>query len=168
MALPKATNHATKTSAYSAKLSGRSPALTWAPATFPSTKWVAVKQAHSKIASWAARFALVLKRPCREPTRPATWRNTGLSHKSSLTSWNGDTEITRGEPLKRSARLVDLALFAHGHILRIRAARRLELPADCGGRFALGTGAIGILGYERDVRVITRWNIDGSSSMTSV
>jgi broad specificity phosphatase PhoE len=62
----------------------------------------------------------------------------------------------------------DVALFGHGHILRILAARWLELPPEGGSRFALGTAAISILGYEHDVRVITHWNIDGNISMTGV
>ncbi len=52
----------------------------------------------------------------------------------------------------------DVALFAHGHILRILAACWLGLaPAD-GRLFALGTAAISVLGYEREQRVIQRWN----------
>ena len=51
-----------------------------------------------------------------------------------------------------------VALFAHGHVLRALAARWLELPVAAGGRLALSTGAICVLGFERDVRVIWRWN----------
>jgi broad specificity phosphatase PhoE len=56
----------------------------------------------------------------------------------------------------------DVALFGHGHILRILAACWLELPPDNGRLFALDTAAIGVLGYERDVRVISRWNANGT------
>ena len=52
----------------------------------------------------------------------------------------------------------DVALFGHGHILRILAACWLELPPESGRLFALDTAAIGVLGYERDVRVMSRWN----------
>lgn len=52
----------------------------------------------------------------------------------------------------------DVALFAHGHILRILAARWLNLAPDSGKLFALGTATLSVLGYEREQRVISRWN----------
>ena len=48
--------------------------------------------------------------------------------------------------------------FAHGHVLRALAARWLELPVAGGGRLALSTGSICVLGFEREVRVVWRWN----------
>ena len=57
----------------------------------------------------------------------------------------------------------DAALFAHGHILRILTARWLGLAGDAGRLFALGTASIGVLGYERETRVITRWNLSVSA-----
>jgi broad specificity phosphatase PhoE len=53
----------------------------------------------------------------------------------------------------------DVALFAHGHILRVLAARWLELPPERGGSFALDTASLSELGFERENRVITRWNM---------
>lgn len=52
----------------------------------------------------------------------------------------------------------DVALFAHGHVLRMLAARWIELGPEAGGRLALSTGAVSVLGLEREVRVIWRWN----------
>ena len=52
----------------------------------------------------------------------------------------------------------DVALSAHGHILRAFSARWVEEPVAFGGRIALDTGALCILGFEREVRVIRRWN----------
>ena len=51
-----------------------------------------------------------------------------------------------------------VALFAHAHILRILAARWIGMPAVNGKLFALGTGSVSMLGYERDTRVIMHWN----------
>jgi probable phosphoglycerate mutase len=54
----------------------------------------------------------------------------------------------------------DVALFAHGHVLRVLSACWLGLPPDGGGLFALGTAAVSVLGYERDTRVVVKWNQD--------
>jgi probable phosphoglycerate mutase len=51
-----------------------------------------------------------------------------------------------------------VALFAHGHVLRVLTARWLGLDAHDGALFALGTGTLSVLGYERETRVIRRWN----------
>ena len=51
-----------------------------------------------------------------------------------------------------------VALFAHAHILRILAARWIGLTAVGGKLFALGTGSVSVLGFERETRVISRWN----------
>jgi len=52
----------------------------------------------------------------------------------------------------------DVALFAHGHVLRVLAARWIGLEPEAGALLALGTGTLSVLGYERETRVVTRWN----------
>ena len=52
----------------------------------------------------------------------------------------------------------DVAVFAHGHVLRILAARWLDLPPKDGGLFALDPAGVSVLGYEHTWAVITRWN----------
>ena len=52
----------------------------------------------------------------------------------------------------------DAVLFAHGHILRVLTACWLGLPPAAGRFFPLGTASVSTLGFEREIRVITRWN----------
>ncbi len=52
----------------------------------------------------------------------------------------------------------DVALFAHGHVLRVIAACWLGLPPRDGRLFTLGTASTGVLGYEDDARVLRAWN----------
>lgn len=57
----------------------------------------------------------------------------------------------------------DVALVAHGHLLRALTARRLGLPARDGRLFGLGTGTVSTLGTEHDRPVITSWNVPAGS-----
>ena len=52
----------------------------------------------------------------------------------------------------------DVALFAHGHILRVVTARWLEQPAVTAARYYLSTATLSVLGWERETSVIDRWN----------
>jgi broad specificity phosphatase PhoE len=52
----------------------------------------------------------------------------------------------------------DVALFAHGHLLRILAARWLGLAAVGGRYFALDTASLSVLGREQEQPVIRSWN----------
>jgi probable phosphoglycerate mutase len=52
----------------------------------------------------------------------------------------------------------DVLLVAHGHLLRVLTARWLGLEAAGGRYFRLEPATLSELGYERDQRVIERWN----------
>jgi probable phosphoglycerate mutase len=52
----------------------------------------------------------------------------------------------------------DVAVFAHGHVLRVLAARWIGLPASGGQHFLLDTGTLCILGHYRDVPAVKVWN----------
>jgi len=54
-----------------------------------------------------------------------------------------------------------VALFAHGHLLRVLGVRWIGLDASAGGRLALSTAALCELGRERERRVLWRWNDTG-------
>lgn len=52
----------------------------------------------------------------------------------------------------------DVAVFAHGHILRILTARWCELDPAEGRRFVLHTATLSQLGWERDEPAVILWN----------
>jgi probable phosphoglycerate mutase len=52
----------------------------------------------------------------------------------------------------------DVAIVAHGHLLRALAARWLGLEVDAGRFFALDPASLSVLGYERETPVIRTWN----------
>jgi probable phosphoglycerate mutase len=64
-----------------------------------------------------------------------------------------DRVIARARPIEG-----DVALFAHGHVLRVLAARWIGLPAVSGQHFLLDTGTLCVLGYYRDVPAVRVWN----------
>ncbi|MCA1841934.1 MAG: histidine phosphatase family protein [Actinobacteria bacterium] len=84
------------------------------------------------------------------------------------TPWEGgfpegetlDQLAARAERVLARARPVegDVALFAHGHILRVIAARWLEQPAIEAAHYYLSTASLSVLGRERETPVIDRWN----------
>ncbi|HEV2373320.1 MAG TPA: histidine phosphatase family protein [Streptosporangiaceae bacterium] len=67
-----------------------------------------------------------------------------------------DAVLARVAPLLGNG---DVALVAHGHFLRVLAARWLRLEPAGGRLFHLDTGTMSTLGAERDYPVITSWNV---------
>ena len=55
----------------------------------------------------------------------------------------------------------DVALFAHGHVLRVLTARWLAMDPRMGKHFVLSTGTISVLGWERDTPALQLWNVGG-------
>jgi broad specificity phosphatase PhoE len=84
------------------------------------------------------------------------------------TIWTGTCPggETLGEVAARADRVIarvlaapgDVALFAHGHILRVLTARWCELDPIEGRRFPLDTGTVGVLGWEHEYPAVRRWN----------
>lgn len=52
----------------------------------------------------------------------------------------------------------DTLIVAHGHLLRVLAARWTQQDPSAGARLLLDTGGLCVLGQEREVRAIRRWN----------
>lgn len=87
------------------------------------------------------------------------------------TIWTAD--VRGGEPIESVATRVDriielalgapgdVALFGHGHCLRILAARWIGQAPRAGVLLELSTATLSRLGWEREQRVVELWN-DGS------
>ena len=85
------------------------------------------------------------------------------------TIWTGP--VPHGETIQqvaaRASRVIerasgaagDVALFAHGHLLRILTACWLGIAPDGGRFFALSAGSLSVLGHEHETRVISQWNL---------
>lgn len=87
--------------------------------------------------------------------------------KPGWTIWNGtppggesaeEVGARADRVIARAAAKGDVALFGHGHMLRVLAARWLELEPTGGRLLALSTGSVSVLGYEHETRVVQRWN----------
>jgi broad specificity phosphatase PhoE len=67
---------------------------------------------------------------------------------------------SRLAPLIAELRAIDgdVAIFAHGHVLRVLAALWIDLPPQGGARLALETGKLSALGWEHETRVVRAWN----------
>ena len=67
-----------------------------------------------------------------------------------------DRVLRRVRPLLADG---DVALVAHGHVLRVLTARYLELPPADGRLFRLDTGTVSMLESEHGEPVIASWNV---------
>ncbi len=67
-----------------------------------------------------------------------------------------DAVLRRVRPLLAGG---NVALVAHGHLLRVLAARWLDTEPDTGRYLYLGTGTLSTLGIDHDIPVITSWNV---------
>jgi broad specificity phosphatase PhoE len=66
----------------------------------------------------------------------------------------------RADRIVSRVRAVDgnVALFSHGHILRVLAARWINLSANYGENFLLDTATLNVLGYYRESPAFKIWN----------
>jgi broad specificity phosphatase PhoE len=55
-----------------------------------------------------------------------------------------------------------VAVFSHGHMLRVVGARWIDLEASAGARLGLSTGAVCVLGHEHGSAIIAGWNSTAS------
>jgi probable phosphoglycerate mutase len=77
---------------------------------------------------------------------------------------------TLGQVADRADRVVaelqsipgDVAVFAHGHLLRVLAARWVGLPPATGAVLVLHPASVSVLGHERDTASIISWNLVGA------
>jgi broad specificity phosphatase PhoE len=67
-----------------------------------------------------------------------------------------DAVLRRTGPLLAGG---NVALVAHGHLLRVLAARWLDTEPEAGRYLYLGTGTLSTLGTDHDIPVITSWNV---------
>jgi broad specificity phosphatase PhoE len=84
------------------------------------------------------------------------------------TIWTGDPAggETIGQVGARADRVIsralqangDVALFGHGHMLRVLGARWGGLAPDAGRVLGLSTGSVSVLGWEHASRVLQLWN----------
>jgi broad specificity phosphatase PhoE len=52
----------------------------------------------------------------------------------------------------------NVALFAHGHVLRVLVARWIGLPPGAGQHFLLDTGTLSVLSYYYELPAVRAWN----------
>jgi broad specificity phosphatase PhoE len=58
----------------------------------------------------------------------------------------------------------DVAVFSHGHMLRVLGARWIALEPHSGANLGLYTGALCVLAREHDAAILARWNDTGATA----
>jgi probable phosphoglycerate mutase len=78
-----------------------------------------------------------------------------------------DEVAARADRVVAAARAAsgDVLAFAHGHVLRILAARWLGMAPSLGGSLLLAPSALGVLTWEHDTAAIGRWDDDGADPL---
>lgn len=61
----------------------------------------------------------------------------------------------------------DVALFAHGHVLRVLVARWLGLPPGAGQHFLLDTGTLSVLADYHGIPALKTWNAPVTAYMSA-
>jgi probable phosphoglycerate mutase len=97
---------------------------------------------------------------------------TSAEIRDSEPGWSvWESEVRGGESLKEVSARADAVLtrvrarateravlVAHAHFLRVLAARWIDVPPATARRFMLGTATVSVLGWDRGLAVIDRWN----------
>ncbi len=96
---------------------------------------------------------------------------TTLEIQQERPSWNvWEQGVINGETLDQIAQRVDRVIsslksdkgphiiFAHGHLLRILAARWMSLEPSVGGKLQLSPASISVLSSEHGIAGISKWN----------
>ena len=60
----------------------------------------------------------------------------------------------------------NVALFGHGHVFRVLAARWLGLPVEGGSHFLLDTATLSVLSYYHGIGAVERWNMPAAGAPT--
>ena len=88
--------------------------------------------------------------------------NVVVLTRMSIQTERCDRVIRRMRPLvapdSEAALDGDVALVAHGHVLRVLVARWLGLPPADGALFLLDTASVSRLGFEHGRPVVALWN----------
>ena len=96
--------------------------------------------------------------PPRRSARRSRAGTSGATRWSTARRWPRSARAPTACSSARSPPTATRSLFAHSHLLRTLGARWIGLGPEGGGKLTLGTAAICVLGFERERRVLKRWN----------